>query len=482
MWSTQNPFLQGPFEPLRNAYAIADLYVEGHIPTELHGALYRTGSNQHFRPIDAERFHWFDGDGMVHAFHLQNGRASYCNRLVETDGLKVERAAGCALYNGISGHSEKPQGPLPEGAPRIKSVAGINVISLAGKVLTMHEIDPYYWNLDPRTLETRGKFNFGGSFETMLTAHPHTDHHTREMLFYAHDNEAQTLDCFATDMQGEVQSRHRVTLPFKPWIHDFVFTENYYVFVFGPVRIRPYAADLVPLGRSALSFDTGATTRVLLVHRKTGVSRWLESDLYFTLGHFLNAFEVEEKIVIDASITRTLDPAFAGHVEDFYPFPLIDAPSPFSGPELHRVVVDLAAGAISTTRIGDFNAEFVRPNEQVMGRPHRYGYMAGIHQPGPQTRGFNCIVKHDYASGVSHFQHLCSDYQMTPGEPIFVAKQGAKAEDEGWLLVVWWDPVRNASELVIHDAQDFDGEPTARIRLDHHIPLGFHGNWIAASV
>ncbi|MDZ7892797.1 MAG: carotenoid oxygenase family protein [Rhodoferax sp.] len=480
MWSNRNPFLQGPFEPLRNAYVIADLHVEGQIPDELNGSLYRTGSNQHFRPNDVDHFHWFDGDGMVHAFHLQNGRASYCNRLVETDGLKVERAAGRALYNGISGHSDQPQGPLPEGAPTIKSVAGINVISLAGKVLTMHEVDPYYWDLDPLTLETRGKFDFGGDFETMLTAHPHMDHHTGEMLFYAHDNEAQTLDCFATDPQGKVLSRHRVALPFKPWIHDFAFTEHYYVFVFGPVRIQPYAPHLVPMGKSALSFEPGAHTHVLLVHRHTGEALWLDSDLYLTLGHFLNAHEVDGTVVIDASITRTLEPGFTGRVEDFYPFPLVDAPSPFSAPELHRMVVNLSSGTVQTTRIGDFNAEFGRPNERFMGRPCRYGYMTGIHQPGPQTRGFNCIVKHDYQTGVSSFQHLSTGYDSTPGEAIFVPKQGAATEDEGWLMVVWWDPVRNASELVIHDARDISGEPVARIQLDHHIPLGFHGNWIAA--
>ena len=69
---------------------------------------------------------------------------------------------------------------------------------------------------------------------------------------------------------------------------------------------------------------------------------------------------------------------------------------------------------------------------------------------------------------------------MIPGEPIFVPKPGAAAEDEGWIMAVWWDPLRNASEMVIHEAQDFDGEPAARIQLDHHVPLGFHGNWIGS--
>ena len=68
---------------------------------------------------------------------------------------------------------------------------------------------------------------------------------------------------------------------------------------------------------------------------------------------------------------------------------------------------------------------------------------------------------------------------MIPGEPIFVPKPGAVAEDEGWIMAVWWNPIRNTSEMVIHEAADLDGEPVARIKLDHRVPLGFHGNWIA---
>jgi carotenoid cleavage dioxygenase-like enzyme len=478
MWSKQNPFLQGPYEPLLNDYVVQNLQVEGTIPRELNGALYRTGTNQHFRPANPDRFHWFDGDGMVHAFRLQDGRASYCNRLVETDGLKAEREAGRSLYNGVFGRAGTPQPPLPDGAPLIKSVAGINVISLAGRVLTMHEMDSFYWDIDPNTLETRGKFDFGGQFDSMITAHPHFDPHTQEMLFYALDAERKTLECFATNPQGQVLWRHMTALPCAPFVHDFIFSEHYCIFMFGPLRSRPRAPELVPLGHSSVSFDGEAPGRVLLVKRSSGESRWLETEP-FTVGHYLNAYEEGDRIVIDASVTRTLRRDKGFQVEDFFPFPLIDAPSPFSGPELHRITVCLASDRVSCERIGDFAAEFVRPNETRMGRPLRYGYMAGIHAPGPQTRGFNCLVKHDYQTGNSRFQHLPEGYDLLPGEPIFVPRAGASEEDDGWLLAVWWDPRRNASELVILAAQDMDGEPVARIRLDHRVPPGFHGNWIA---
>jgi carotenoid cleavage dioxygenase len=477
MWTERNPFLQGPFEPLRNEYLVSDLHVEGEIPRELDGVLYRTGTNQHFRPTDPDRFHWFDGDGMVHAFRLHDGKASYVNRLVETDGLKAERAAGQALYNGIFGRAGAPQRPLPDGAPAIKSVAGINVIRFADRVLTMHEIDSYYWELDPRTLETLGKYDFGGAFRSMITAHPHFDHHAGEMLFYALDNEASTVECFAAAPDGRILSRHTVELPFAPFVHDFIFTEHYYVFFFGPIRCRPYAPDRVPLGKSALSFDAETGGRALIVRRDNGHSRWFETDS-FTVGHYLNAYEEGQQIIVDASVTRTVRSDGNFNVEDFFPFPLVDEPSPFAGPELRRMIIDLSNGVVTSDRIGDFNAEFVRPNETMMGRPLRYGYMAGTHAPRPETRGFNCIVKHDYVTGHSTFQHLNSAYDMTPGEPIFVPRNGATEEDDGWIMAVWWDPRRNASEMVILAAQDLDGEPVARICLDHHVPLGFHGNWI----
>ena len=72
---------------------------------------------------------------------------------------------------------------------------------------------------------------------------------------------------------------------------------------------------------------------------------------------------------------------------------------------------------------------------------------------------------HDYGPG-----------RMT-SEPVFVRKQGATAEDEGWIMSYVFDPKRNLSDVVILDAQDFAGEPIATIRLPVRVPFGFHGGW-----
>ena len=77
-----NAFLQFPWGPLQMECDAHDLVVEGEIPAELEGSLYRNGPNQRFSPRGD--YHLFAGDGMVHAFHIANGKVDYRNRWVRT--------------------------------------------------------------------------------------------------------------------------------------------------------------------------------------------------------------------------------------------------------------------------------------------------------------------------------------------------------------------------------------------------------------
>src|ERR1700753_4025824 len=76
----------------------AFLKISGELPCELNGTLYRNGPNPQFESPGA---HWFVGDGMLHAFHLENGRASYRNRWVRTPKWQAEHDARRALFGGF---------------------------------------------------------------------------------------------------------------------------------------------------------------------------------------------------------------------------------------------------------------------------------------------------------------------------------------------------------------------------------------------
>ena len=50
-----------------------DLEIQGELPTELNDAWFGMSASQHFRPIEAARYHWFDADRMVNAVYLCDG-------------------------------------------------------------------------------------------------------------------------------------------------------------------------------------------------------------------------------------------------------------------------------------------------------------------------------------------------------------------------------------------------------------------------
>jgi carotenoid cleavage dioxygenase len=478
MWSETSPFLNGVNEPLTNEYVIPEARVIGQIPRELNGALFRNGSNQHFHPLNPNKHHWFDGDGMVHAFYLSNGRASYRNKWVRTEGFVAETKAGRALYNGLYGQTDTPQPALPGEAPKIKMVANVNVIALANHVYAVQEASSSWYELVPETLETLGHFDFGGEVKAALTAHPHVDPRNGDMLFYVNDADHQQLECCRATRDGKFVQRHTVRLDAPAWIHDFIFTEDYFIFFLGPLGLQNMART-APLGRTAWLFQPELGSRILLVNRRDGRAQWFQ-DVSYQTNHYLNAYQEGTRVVVDGTIAEVSAKAPDVPVSAFFPFPSTGAtPNPFSPPQLWRWTLDPAAGTVRHERIGEFSGEFVRPNEAYLGRKHRFGYLAARHAAKSAMPGFNCLVKHDYQTGRSEFQHLSATADVSPSEPIYVPRDGAAGEDDGYLLTVWWDPQRNASELTIHAARDFAGEPLARVILDHRVPLGFHGNWIA---
>src|SRR5271156_735418 len=173
-----NPKLEGNYAPISIECEAAHLPVIGEIPRGLNGRLFRNGPNPQFKPIDPLRHHWFVGDGMIHSFTLDDGRASYRNRWVRTAKWQAEHAAGEALGSGFGG-------PVKGGVTIAnEGVANTNIIWHAGRLLALEEAHLPI-ELDPATLATRGVQDFG-ALQGPFTAHPKTDPVTGELLFFGY--------------------------------------------------------------------------------------------------------------------------------------------------------------------------------------------------------------------------------------------------------------------------------------------------------
>jgi len=98
---TDHPFLRDPYAPMFTECVAdtASMKVIGEIPRDLHGIYVRNTHNPVHESLGI--YHPYDGDGMLHAMHFEDGRATYRNRFVETTGFLAEMAAGRALWPGI---------------------------------------------------------------------------------------------------------------------------------------------------------------------------------------------------------------------------------------------------------------------------------------------------------------------------------------------------------------------------------------------
>ncbi|WP_390883498.1 carotenoid oxygenase family protein [Kovacikia minuta] len=171
---TQEEWQKG-YSSLKQEYDYWIEDIEGEIPADLHGTLFRNGPG--LLDVNGQRIHHpFDGDGMVSAIAFNNGRAHFRNRFVRTEGFLAEQAAGRILYRGTFG-TQKAGGWLANAFDlRLKKIANTSILYWGGKLLALWEAaEPY--RLDPDTLETLGLDDLDGILkpDTPFAAHPRID-------------------------------------------------------------------------------------------------------------------------------------------------------------------------------------------------------------------------------------------------------------------------------------------------------------------
>ncbi len=465
MWTSNNLFLNGPFAPWRQEGDAFDLDVEGKIPPELEGALYRVTPSQHYRPLDPDRHHFFDGDGMIHRVSIANGRADYRNRYVATAGLMAERRAGRALYGAFSTGSDA-SAVEKAGGPPFKNPGNTNTTLFAGRLLVFCELDlPHL--LDTESLETLGLYDFDGQVSGPVTAHFKTDPATGDLLFYG--AAGPEIRFYQANAEGKILKTFAFDMGLPSLMHDFLVTPNYAIFC-----INPTVLNFAGMGRGepSMIWDVSVGNRFAIMNRHNGEVRMIALDDIFAPTHWLNAYEDGARLVIDGNWAEQL-----GTRPEKLSAPWT-AEEWFVPSHARRWVVDLQTDRVSVTTPFDRVCEFPRMNDQLTGQKHRYGYYVGATGADwAKVVGFECLYKHDFETGRTGMHVV--DGLTAPSEVMFAPRPGGKTEDDGWVLAYWWNKDRDVSELVITDAREFEGPPVARIKLNNRVPLGFHGNWVA---
>ena len=454
----QTPFLQGLMAPVTEERDDPDLEVVGRIPPNLRGMFVRTGPNQQFAPLGA--YHPFDGDGMLHAVYLQDGRARYRNRWIESNGLLAERARGHACYGGMSNFQFPDDDVLAEGG-LLKNTANTATVRHAGRYFSLLEAGPPT-EFD-HDLATIGEYTYGGRLEGPMTAHAKVDPVTGEMRFIGYSPMAPYLRYSEVNAAGELVNSTEIDIPAPVMMHDFVITENYAILLDAPAV---FDMDRMLEGGDPMSWKPDNGTRIGIIPRggSNADVRWFETENCYVV-HFFNAWESGNTIEIRAPRMEDVPGGFQ-----------FENPGAAREPMPWRWVIDLTTGKVTDEQTDDVAGEFPRVNEQHTGRRTRYAYNC------PQRTwdfefDFHGVVKYDIDTETSQ-AHYYGDTEVS-GEHVFVPDPDGSAEDDGWLMSFVTDRATEQSELVILDARDISSEPVARVKMAARVPIGFHANWFA---
>ena len=460
-------------------YWIDDL--EGEIPAELTGTLLRNGPGL-FEINGQPVHHPFDGDGLVCAIAFQHGRAHFRNRYVQTEGYLAERQAGKILYRGVFG-TDKPGGWLANVLNlTLKNISNTNILYWGGKLLTLWEAaEPY--RLDPATLNTLGLDTLDGLLQPgdAFAAHPRIDPASELdngapclVNFRIKPGLSSTITVMEFDPQGTLLRQNHATVPGFCFIHDFAITPHYSLFFQNPVTFNPlpFLAGLRSAGE-CIRFHPDKPTRIVIIPRQPGTpapAQTFEIPAGFVFHH-ANAFEDGDELVIDSICYATLptvDPDADFRETNF------EALDPG---QLWRFRVNLTTGTVTKSLLDGRCSEFPSLHPALVGRSHRYLYLAATHAP-TGNAPHQAILKVDVQSGDRQLWSAAPWGYV--GEPIFVPRnldhtQVSGAEDDGWVLTLAYDARSERSAVMILDAQTM--QAIARLNLKHHVPYGLHGRF-----
>jgi carotenoid cleavage dioxygenase len=117
-------------------------------------------------------------------------------------------------------------------------------------------------------------------------------------------------------------------------------------------------------------------------------------------------------------------------------------------------------------------------DNRMLGRPTRYSY----HQrcAAAPTLMFDGVIKYDYGNGCSSVAHSYPEGWFG-GETVFAPRDGARAEDDGYLVTFVVEESTGASEVHVLDAQRMADLPVCRLRVPQRVPTGYHTWWVTAA-
>lgn len=433
--------------------------VRGRAPEGLAGSLYRNGPAKFRRPGGSSR-HWFDGDGLIRRFRIQDGEASLAARFADTPKRRLETRLDAVVTPGFG----TPADPRAEiGSPDDANAANTSVIPVGDKVWALWEAGSPM-ALDAESLATEGFITLSPELKSMpFLAHPRIEPDGRIWNLGMSGGRAIVWRLSAA---GALEDAQLIDLPRASYVHDFTATARHLVIVLQPwLKTRL----VIPMSQS-FEWRPDAGTQVLVID-KADLSRRRVVELpTFGFFHVGDAWEtVDGEIRFDICAHQDMSFAASG------------ASGLLNGVPVGNTAAELALAVLPTRGPGRLErtgvaSEFPRSLPRLAGEPRRFSVHTAGETPGrPLASGVGVT---DWSSGRTRVFDFGQDHVVD--EMVPVAKPGAGHEADAWLVGPTINLKAGVTELHVLDMADVEAGPVATWRADVALPAAFHGSWKGA--
>ncbi|CAM9952414.1 unnamed protein product, partial [Heterosigma akashiwo] len=464
--------------------------LEGSVPLDLKGTYFRNGYGKFEIGTEKQKvIHPFDSDGMVLAAQFADGKVLFRNRFVRTEGYLKERDAKRVLFRNSFGTQRKGGFLRNMFDLKSKNLANTNVLYRGGALYALWEGGLPH-RLEADSLATVAADTLGGRLSPggLCTAHPRVDARTgRAVLFTREPSDISRFSVreFNEDMTEHSSREFKVEGTF-PFFHDFVVTDNYYIFDLAPTTFDPVPFLLGFKGpASCIGFDDSAPSKLLLVPRGNPAAPVIQIpvDTHFNF-HYANAYDEGPGCVIFDVVKSTTVALSASDPDPEVPVwnqieGIYEDIVPYSQLERYRLTKTAEEEGgdwrVEKELLSPNLVEFTSVSPEVSCKKHRYVYGVSSPKLGVATP-FRSVIKVDTETRTQTM--WTGEAHEFVGEPIFLPRDNAgPEEDDGYVVMVLWNGRERVSHLVVFDARDIAKGPVSRLPLPTALPFGLHGTW-----
>ena len=444
-------------QTVRRTHAHQPLQVEGRIPTDLRGTLFRTG------PGVRERFgrpipHAFEADGVMSAVRFRDGAAHGAVQIVQSEGYLEEEQAGRPLYSTAASWLDRGRALF---SGRGKATGNTSMWQWQGRLFALMEgLGPV--EVSPQTLKTLGEQDLDGVIPRAFSAHPHYVPQRRASFnFGCRYGQNMEIDLFVLPDSGPARLLTTVTVANNAMVHDFVATDTHLLLLVCPAHLQSLRAML---GIGSLDTwyrwtpDAGTVAIAVPIDDPERARRFVVPPFWF--WHTGNAWSSGDVLYADLSWYPDSASLAAIGTSD----------EASATPALHRCQLNLSTGQWDHHPIHEQAVDFPQVHPAALGRPHRTTFAAAQ----LSTSDHIGIARLD--DGDLSLWH--ADAHEQASEPILVPR--SSAEDDVWVLTLVHDDRVDRSCIAILDGQHLSDGPVARAWFDQPLPLTFHGTWMAS--